>query len=493
MPGKIFVNYRRDDARDMAARIRDRLAATFGDANIFMDVDNLLAGQRFDKELEKALVATDVFLAVIGPRWLELLAERRGSGERDYVREEIAGALQRGIIVIPVLVERTPMPRADALPADIRHLVLHQKHVVTHEQFGRDVAGLVEAIRFSRRVVRAGAGKGAVGWLGTVVVVSLLSLVVGGAVLAFQWASIPWSTGRDAKDKAIETKEGKQRWPALQEAKRPQPKETAPQTVRVEAASTRPVEADLLRAGREFRDCPDVCPEMVVIPAGDFTMGLSPGEIAAVKKQVGSDWAKSEGPQRKVTITRPLAVGKFEVTFAQWDACVVAGGCSHQPDDEGWGRGRRPVIKVSWQDAKEYVDWLSRKTGKTYRLLSEAEWEYAARAGTTTRYAFGDFLNKSDAHFASIETKEVGSFPPNNFGLHDMHGNVWELCEDNWHENYEGAPLDGSVWSGGDTSLRVIRGGSWGDSSIVLRATARYWQQPNDRYYIVGFRVARAP
>src|SRR5262245_36662609 len=128
MPGKIFVNYRRDDDRSTAARIRDRLAATFGAANVFMDVDNLIAGQRFDKELEKALAETDVFLAVIGPRWLELLAERQRGGERDYVREEIAGALQRGILVIPVLIERTPLPRADALPENILDLVLHQKH-----------------------------------------------------------------------------------------------------------------------------------------------------------------------------------------------------------------------------------------------------------------------------------------------------------------------------------------------------------------------------
>jgi hypothetical protein len=160
MPGKIFVNYRRDDARDMAARIRDRLAQTFGDANVFMDVDNLIAGQRFDTELAKALSQTDVFLAVIGPRWMEMLGERQASRERDYVREEIAGALQRGIVVIPVLIERTPVPRADVLPDNIRDLVFHHKHVVTHEQFGRDVAGLVEAIRFGRKPARAGPGNG---------------------------------------------------------------------------------------------------------------------------------------------------------------------------------------------------------------------------------------------------------------------------------------------------------------------------------------------
>jgi hypothetical protein len=185
MPGKAFVNYRRDDARDMAARIRDRLAAAFGDANVFMDVDNLLAGQRFDRELEKALDQTDVLLAVIGPGWLELLAERADSGERDYVRAEIAGALQRGIVVIPVLIERTPLPRADALPGDIRDLVLHHKHVVSHEQFGRDLAGLIRAIREARKAAHAEAGGrgAAVRWIGAA---ALAALLLGGGVLAYQ-------------------------------------------------------------------------------------------------------------------------------------------------------------------------------------------------------------------------------------------------------------------------------------------------------------------
>ena len=196
MPGKVFVNYRRDDARDIAARIRDRLAATFGDANVFMDVDDLLAGQRFDKELEKALGQTDVFLAVIGPRWVELLAERQASGERDYVREEIAGALQRGIVVIPVLIERTAMPRADALPEDIRDLALHQTHEVAHARFGRDVEDLVEAIRSGRKAARAEGGGGAatVRWIGAV---SVGVLVLGGVVLAYQIG--PPDRGTEAK------------------------------------------------------------------------------------------------------------------------------------------------------------------------------------------------------------------------------------------------------------------------------------------------------
>ena len=155
MPGKIFVNYRRDDVPGDARGVRDALAAKFGRASVFMDIDNLLAGQRFDQELAKALDACDVLVAVIGPRWMDLLKARIESGERDYVREEIAAALQRGIVVIPVRVGREgqmpPLPRAEALPADIRDLVLYQKHDVAHERFGRDMTELTAAIAQTRR------------------------------------------------------------------------------------------------------------------------------------------------------------------------------------------------------------------------------------------------------------------------------------------------------------------------------------------------------
>jgi formylglycine-generating enzyme required for sulfatase activity len=238
-------------------------------------------------------------------------------------------------------------------------------------------------------------------------------------------------------------------------------------------------ETDLLRPARVFRDCQDICPEMVVLPAGEFTMGSNE-----------HDWEK---PPHRVTIQRPFAVGKFEVTFAEWDACVAGGGCKSypRPSDQGWGRGRRPVT-VSWHDAKEYVGWLSRKTGKTYRLLSEGEWEYAARAATATRYAFGDAISKSQAQFNAGQTVEVGSFSPNRFGLHDLHGNVWEWVEDNWHPNYQGAPLDGSVWQGGDVSLRVLRGGSWdGNYRGGIRSAVRLGLPPELRLNSLGFRVSR--
>ncbi len=224
---------------------------------------------------------------------------------------------------------------------------------------------------------------------------------------------------------------------------------------------------------------------MVVVPAGSFMMGSPLNEV---------DRRDDEGPQRKVTIARPLAVGKFEVTFAEWEACAAGGGCAGNPNpsDAGWARGRRPVIHVSWYDAKEYAVWLSRKTGKSYRLLSEAEWEYAARAGTTTRYAFGDTIERGQTQIFERQTAHVGSFPANAFGLHDMHGNVWEWVEDAWHPDYQGAPIDGSVWSGGDLSLRKLRGGAWGyDHPHQQRSANRYWLAPDHRNYLTGFRLAR--
>ena len=250
----------------------------------------------------------------------------------------------------------------------------------------------------------------------------------------------------------------------------------------------------LFAPGNVFRDCYDddlvrnrACPEMVVIPAGSFTMG-------------SNDGAKDERPPHKVTIAKPFAVGKFEVTFAEWEACISGGGCTanRTPSDEGWGKERRPVINVSWTDAQQYVAWLSKKTGKTYRLLTESEWEYAARAGTTTQYAWGDGIGKGNANCVGCgsqwdkkQTAPVGSFKPNAFGLYDMHGNAREWVEDSYHPTYEGAPADGSAWTTGGMSSRVLRGGSWSIYPENLRSASRYINRPVIRLSSIGFRLAR--
>ena len=252
-----------------------------------------------------------------------------------------------------------------------------------------------------------------------------------------------------------------------------------------------------LKPGDGFKEC-DACPEMVVVPAGRFTMGSGPAEIAALVKETKDEHYRSEGPQRQVTIARPFAVGKFEVTFAEWDACVAAGGCRHRPNDLGWGRGSRPLIDVSWDDVTlEYLPWLLRKSGKTYRLLTESEWEYASRAGTTTKYTFGNTIGKSQAQFSegswasAGKTVEVGAFKANAFGLHDMHGNVWERVQDCWNGSYNGAPSDGSAWTIGDCGRRVLRGGSWINYPRDLRSAYRIRISTGFRSNYLGFRVAR--
>lgn len=205
----------------------------------------------------------------------------------------------------------------------------------------------------------------------------------------------------------------------------------------------------VFQPGTVFRDCSD-CPQMVVIPAGRLLMGSPVNE-----PERGND----EGPQHEVRVSS-FAAAITEVTFAQWDACALARGCSYRPADLGPGRREYPVVNVSWEDAQEYVTWLSIKTGKSYRLLGEAEWEYAARAGTTTPFSTGQTITTEQANFDGRNTYngsarggyrqltvEVRSFAPNAFGLHDMHGNVWEWVEDEWHENYEGAPTEGLPWT----------------------------------------------
>ena len=244
------------------------------------------------------------------------------------------------------------------------------------------------------------------------------------------------------------------------------------------------VAEELKRRGSRFQDCAE-CPQMVVIPAGSFLMGSPESE---------EEREDDEGPQHRVTIREPFAVGAYEVTFEEWDACAAEGGCgSYLQDDMGWGRGRRPAINVSSGDAQEYVRWLSRKTGEEYRLLSEAEWEYAARAGTTTRYSFGDEITPSDANYGENigKTQRVGSYRANGFGLYDVHGNAREWVQDCWNGSYAGSPNNGDAWEVGNCSVRVLRGGSWLINSGYLRSADRGWGLFVYRNDSLGFRVAR--
>ena len=224
-------------------------------------------------------------------------------------------------------------------------------------------------------------------------------------------------------------------------------------------------------------------PEMVVIPVGRFRMGDLSG--------AGDD---DEKPVHEVVIASPFALSKYEITFEDYDKFTYP----NKVDDVGWGRGRRPVINVSWDDANEYAAWLSAQTGKRYRLPTEAEWEYAARAGSTTEYSWGNDIGHNRANCYKDRcgdqweyTASAGSFSANAFGLYDMHGNVWEWVQDCWNESYAGAPGDGSAWSSGDCSQRVIRGGSWFNEPWDLRSSGRYWGTRTYRDHIIGFRLAQ--
>jgi len=204
------------------------------------------------------------------------------------------------------------------------------------------------------------------------------------------------------------------------------------------------------------------------------------------------DRRENEGPQHEVTIVQGFAMGRFPVTFDEYDHFSEPR--QHKPSDRGWGRGRRPVIGVSWNDAKSYVDRLSQQTGEPYRLLSEAEWEYACRAGTATRYPWGDDApTPEQANFGNNvgNTTEVGAYLPNPWGLFDMHGNVWEWVEDCWNDSCKATPGDGSASMTGESDRRVLRGGSWGYLAQFLRAATRTGQSIGNRAQHWGFRIAR--
>jgi formylglycine-generating enzyme required for sulfatase activity len=238
-----------------------------------------------------------------------------------------------------------------------------------------------------------------------------------------------------------------------------------------------------------FRDAP-FAPELVVIPAGEFMMGSRGNEEGSHEE---------ERPQHRVTISLPFAIGRYPVIFDEYDRFCEAKRRKRAADWD-WSRGRKPVINVSWNDAQAYVAWLSQETGRAYRLPSEAEWEYACRAGTTTRYSFGHAITRQDANYYSgsgsaRRTSEVGAYRPSPWGLYDMHGNVLEWVADDWHENYQGAPGDGLAWkgagAGSGSRLCVLRGGSYNDSSGYCRSADRNGGGADYSGSSVGFRVAR--
>jgi formylglycine-generating enzyme required for sulfatase activity len=311
-------------------------------------------------------------------------------------------------------------------------------------------------------------------------------LLVFFALLLHSGNAVAHSPGQCATLSAARSDAGLEQ---AQIAQRVQPGSTTPtlinelsETLTVDMRVPKPLslaEECALKPHDQFNEC-NICPEMIVVPSGEFLMGSPESEEGR---------SDDESPQHKVSFAMPFAVGRFAVTFAEWDACVADRGCrNHYPGDRGWGRGRQPVINIWWEDAIAYVQWLSQKTGKRYRLLSEAEREYVTRAGTTTPFWWGTSISTDQANYDGSfrypftggikgefreKTLPVDFFEPNPWGLHQVHGNVSEWVEDCWHTNYQGAPSDGSAWVRVDCGRRMLRGGDWNSAPWHLRSASR--------------------
>lgn len=245
------------------------------------------------------------------------------------------------------------------------------------------------------------------------------------------------------------------------------------------AAGAPPAAAPVAAGGAELKDCA-VCPPLISLPAGQFTMGSNSSD-------------PSERPAHKVTLATPFAIGKYEVTAGQWNACADARACQRSAQ-----ANEAPVRDVSWDDVQQYLKWLGTTSGKPYRLPTEAEWEYAARGGTTTAYWWGEKLVPAKANCKDCgppwqvdAPANAGSFGANPFGLYDTSGSVWEWVSDCWHNNFKDAPADGRAWEGPNCTVRVIRGGSWREGATYMVASTRFKYDASVRNGQNGFRVAR--
>jgi formylglycine-generating enzyme required for sulfatase activity len=402
---------------------------------------------------------------LIGPNWLNVRNEegnRRLDNPSDFLRIEIATALQRDIPVIPILLDGARMPKAHQLPKDLEELSVRNGLEIRHASFHSDMDKLIRGMKERQTATRPSD-------------------------------PTPPAPSQDDRMRA----EGR---------------------VLVDAAIIHNSNGKwfLPGAGRNewFKDH-EVGPEMVVVPAGSFIMGSPDDE----PQREGS-----ESPRHEVTIAHPFAVARHAVTRGQFDAFVSASGhkteggaliwkdkWEHDPKASWRAPGfvqddSHPVVCIIWDDAKAYATWLSQITGKPYRLLSEAEREYVTRAGTTTPFWWGSSITPDQAnYYGSLvyegggskgkwrkSTVPVGSFEANPWGLYNVHGNVWEWCEDVYHDNYSGAPLDGSAWlQGEDASVRVARGGTWNGIPQILRAATRGGLTTAHRYVNIGFRLLR--
>jgi formylglycine-generating enzyme required for sulfatase activity len=600
MAGRIFINYRRGESLKDAQHLATLLGKPFGEKQIFLDVHGIDGGANWLHTLEHQVSMSDAMVTLIGKGWADVKDEqgnRRLDDPSDFVRFEIAHALQRSIPVLPVLLDGAPMPRASELPGQILALSLFQAMPLRSESVVRDAEAIAARLRaliaqhrshgFSGWQVGLMAGAALlVGLLAGPFVLSQLRLPLLGVPATTEQESAPKerdearaalasaqaqvadlqkqleaasSEGKRLEQRVAETErerdEARTALTSVQaqvadlqkhleaasaESKRLEQRlaETTREhdQARTNLATARDVIAKLAKSdaalaltagsGAGFHDlkadgqpCP-FCPELVAVPSGNFTMGAA-----------ASEGNSSERPGHAVAIARPFALGKFAVTRGEFAAFVNAtghkmeGGCNlyttkwEIQQDRSWRsppvfqqEDSHPVVCVSWGDAHAFVAWLSQQTGKPYRLPTEAEWEHAERAGTTTRFHFGSeeaefcrFGNAADQTAKKshpswpvlpcsdgyVHTAPVGSFLPNQFGLYDMIGNARQWVEDCYHESYDSAPSDGSAWTEADCKRHVIRGAAWTTFPEALRSSLRSWGGVNFRCFNAGFRVAR--
>jgi formylglycine-generating enzyme required for sulfatase activity len=461
MAGKIFLNYRRSDADAWADRLFERLIKQFPRDDIFMDIDGRIPyGFPWAKWLDQQVAACDLMLVLIGRTWVAEFKTRSEPNERDYVRVEIESALARNIPVVPVFLADTQVPQSEQLPETVRPLLaLQAARLQRGPDFERDADALVTGVARSIRLAR----------------------------------------GEDG------------------ERSRPEGR------IKIEAMSVYGASDGWFTPGAGdtewFKDY-EHGPEMVVVPPGTFVMGSPEKEAERESWQKGT-----EGPQHEVTIALAFAVSRHAITRGQFAAFVnntnyKTDGGAHVWAGKAWKLDPKaswrnpgfkqddshPAVCVNWDDANAYAAWLSDQSRKTYRLPTEAEWEYVARAGTMTPFWWGSSITPKQANYDGnytyagggtkgeyrMATVPVQSFDSNPWGLFNVHGNVREWCEDTWHDNYNGVPADGMAWlQGGDPKLRVVRGGSWFNFPQDLRSALRLRRIAGDRNNAQGFRLAR--
>ena len=467
---KIFVNYRRGDDSGSAGRLFDRLEQAFGFEQLFMDVDSIEPGLDFVEVLDKQVAQCDVVLVVIGQNWLHSADEagqRRLDDPNDFVRVEIESGLKRRKRVIPVLVSAAQMPRANDLPDSLRPLARRNAVRLSHDRFRADSEGLINALKSAlaeeeqKRERRAQRRREARERRRAESGIENQTKKVQRRKVQLEAPSDHVEELEDLPKQNLEQHSEPSASPTKTASHHVQELEDLPKKTSVQYSKAR-----TSPPGTTFRSIDESwCPELVVIPPGRFLMGSPEGE--------GDD---TEYPQHEVALTHEFGLGRFPVKFEEYDHFCEQSSLK-KPGDSGWGRGTRPVINVSWNEAVAYCQWLSETTKENYRLPTEAEWEYACRAGTTTAYGFGSKLTSEQANFDLYvgKTTAVGSYLANKWNLHDMHGNVWEWCADPWHDNYQNAPKNGEeVWlEGGDDGDGVLRGGAWGFGHNYVRSACR--------------------